>query len=166
VDKWELSKPIEDGFGRINFGSMDDMNEEPGFMTGLFNVRDPVQNRTIMGIARVDMAHKNVDFYALGPATGIGFALAPGRKWGYGLHQEVGRYEFWSFDLENRKLGPKAEFPGRPRMSLKVSSNGKLLYVHEAGNTIDLYDAANFKYLRTITLDADMTTNLYVMAGK
>jgi hypothetical protein len=78
----------------------------------------------------------------------------------------VGKYEFWSFDLANRKLGPKAEFPGRPRMSLKVSSNGKLLYVHQAGNTIDVYDASNYKYQRTITLDADMTTNLFVMPGK
>ena len=24
VDKWELSRPLEDGFGRINFGSLDD----------------------------------------------------------------------------------------------------------------------------------------------
>ena len=28
---------------------------------------------------------------------------------------------------------------------------------YEAGRTIDLYDAAGFKYLRTITLDSDMT---------
>src|ERR1043166_1400044 len=35
VDKWELSRPIEEGFGRINFGSMDDINEEPGFFTGV-----------------------------------------------------------------------------------------------------------------------------------
>ena len=48
-------------------------------------------------------------------------------------------------------------------MSLKTSSNGKLLYIYQAGNTIDLYEAATYKYLRTITLDADMTTTLYVM---
>ncbi len=166
VDKWELSRPIEDGFGRINLGSMDVMNEEPGFLSGIFTVRDAVQNRTIMGIARVDLGHKDVDFYALGPSTGVSFSLAPGRKWGYGLHQEIGKYEFWSFDLANRKLGPKAEFPGRPRMALKVSSNGKLLYLHQAGNTIDVYDSSNYKYLRTITLDADMTTNLFVMPSK
>ena len=55
------------------------------------------------------------------------------------------------------------EFQGRPRMSLRSSSNGKVLYVYNAGNTIDLYDASNFKYLRTITLDTDTTTRLYVV---
>lgn len=164
VDKWELSRPIEDGFGRINFGFPSDLNEEPGFYTSIFNVQDAVQNRRIMGIARVNLAKKEVDFYPLGPASGIGnFSLTPGRKWGYGLHSEIGKYEFWSFDLEHRKLGPHAEFRGRPRMSLRTSSNGKLLYIFQAGNTIDLYEAATFQYLRTISMDADMTTGLYVL---
>ena len=82
---------------------------------------------------------------------------------GYGLQSEIGKYEFWSFDLVNHRLEKKAEFQGRPRMALKVSSNGKVLYIWQAGNTIDLYEAATFKYLRTITLDADATTQLYVM---
>jgi len=164
VDKWEISRPIEDGFGRINFGFPEDLNEEPGFYTGIFNVQDAVQHRALMGIARVNLQKKDVDFYPLGPASGVGsFALAPGKKMGYGLHSEIGKYEFWSFDLANRKLGPHMEFKGRPRMGLKVSSNGKVLYIHVAGNTIDLYDAATFQYLRTISLDADMTTGLYVM---
>jgi hypothetical protein len=37
------------------------------------------------------------------------------------------------------------------------------VYIYGAGNTIDLHDAATFKYLRTITLDADTTTGMYVM---
>src|SRR5580658_2674467 len=49
VDKWELSRPLEDGFGRINFNSTDDDYEEPGFFTGIFTVSDAVQNRRIMG---------------------------------------------------------------------------------------------------------------------
>jgi len=48
-------------------------------------------------------------------------------------------------------------------MALKTSSNGKLLYIYQAGNTIDLYDANTYQYLRTITLDGDMTTDLYVL---
>ncbi len=163
VDKWELSRPLEDGFGRINFNAMDDLNEEPGYMTGIFTVQDAVQNRRIMGLARVNLTGKSVDFHALGPSSGVGFALAPDRKWGYGLHQEVGKYEFWSFDLVNHRLNKKTEFPGRPRMALKTSSNGKLLYVYQAGNTIDLYEAATYQYLRTISLDADMTTDMYVI---
>jgi hypothetical protein len=165
VDKWELSKPIEDGFGRIDFNALDDNNEEPGFFTGLFTVQDPVQNRKIMGIARVNFEKKNVDFYALGPYNPVSFSLAPGRKMGYGLHSEIGKYEFWSFDLVNHRLDRKTEFQGRPRMALKTSSNGRLLYIWKAGNTIDLYEASTFKYMRTITLDADTTGALYVLPG-
>jgi hypothetical protein len=162
VDKWELSKPIEEGFGRLEMGSRDVFNDEPGFYTGIFNVSDPVQHRRMMGIARVNLAAKSVDFYTLGPATGVSFAMAPNRKVAYGLFEEIGRYEFWKFDLEHRKFAGRVEFKGRPRMGLKTSSNGRILYVYVAGNTIDLYDADTYQYLRTITLDGDMTTDLFV----
>ena len=48
-------------------------------------------------------------------------------------------------------------------MSLRTSSNGRLLYIYNAGNTIDMYDAASYKYLRTVMLDGDMTTQFYVV---
>ena len=48
-------------------------------------------------------------------------------------------------------------------MGLKTSSNGKVLYIFVAGNTIDLYDAETYQYLRTITLEGDMTTDLFVL---
>jgi hypothetical protein len=163
VDKWELSKPIEDGLGRFEFGSSDVLNDEPGYYTAVFNVTDPVQHRRTMGIGRVNLAAKSVDFFTLGPSNQVGFTMAPGRKVAFGLYSEIGRYEFWKFDLEHRQLQNRTEFRGRPRMSLKVSSNGKVLYIYNAGNTIDLYDAATYRYLRTITLDGDMTTDLFVL---
>jgi len=162
VDKWELSRPIEEGFGRLEFGPRDALNDEPGFYTSIFNVSDPVQHRRIMGIGRVNLAAKTVDFYTLGPSTPVSFSMAPDRKTAYGLFEDIGRYEFWKFDLVNHKFAGRTEFKGRPRMSLKTSSNGKILYIYQAGNTIDLYDAETYQYLRTITLDGDMTTDLYV----
>ena len=48
-------------------------------------------------------------------------------------------------------------------MSLRVSSNGKLLYVFQAGATIDVYEAATYKLLRTIEMNADQTTGLFVL---
>src|SRR5215831_13124651 len=162
VDKWEMSKPIEDGFGRLEFGPRDVINDEPGFYTAIFNVSDPVQHRRTMGIGRVNLAAKSVDFYTLGPSTPVSFTLTPDRRSAYGLYDDIGRYEFWKFDLVNRKLANRVEFKGRPRMGLKTSSNGKVLYIYVAGNTIDLYDADTYQYLRTITLDGDMTTDLFV----
>ena len=56
----------------------------------------------------------------------------------------------------------KTTFKGRPRMGLGVSSNGKFLYIHTAGPTIDLYDTETFKLVRTVDLGADMTDFLLV----
>jgi len=162
VDKWDMSRPVEEGMGRLEFNARDVLNDEPGFYTSLFTVSDPVQHRPTMGIGRVNLAAKTVDFFTLGPATPVSFTLAPGRKVAYGLADEIGHYEFWKFDLEHRKLAGRTEFKGRPRMGLKTSSNGKVLYIYVAGNTIDLYDAETYQYMRTITLDGDMTTDLFV----
>ncbi|MEX2272686.1 MAG: hypothetical protein WD690_14530 [Vicinamibacterales bacterium] len=57
----------------------------------------------------------------------------------------------------------RVEFDGRPRMSLKTSSNGQLLYIYNAGETIDIYDGSSYKYLRTIVLPGDVTTQFYVV---
>lgn len=163
VDTWQLSRPIEQGLGRLNFGAVDDVNDDPGFFTGLFSMEDPVMNRRVMGIGRVNLVGKSVDFHPIGPAEFVGFAMAPDRKRAYGLLQQIGRYEFWSFDLEKKKLLDRTAFTGRPRMALRVSSNGRLLYVFQAGATIDVYDASNYRYLRTIEMTADQTTNLFVL---
>jgi hypothetical protein len=163
VDTWPISKPIESGLGRVNFGPVDDINDDPGYFTGIFTTQDPVQNRRIMGIGRVNLVAKTIDFSPIGPAEGVSFAMAPDRKRGYGLLQQIGRFEFWAFDLESKRLLNRTPFEGRPRMALRVSSNGKLLYVFQAGATIDVYEAASYKFLRTIQMDADQTTNLFVL---
>jgi hypothetical protein len=59
----------------------------------------------------------------------------------------------------------KTTYSGRPRTAIQTSSNGRFIYLYEAGNTIDLYDAEEFKYLRTITLDADMTYDSFHVIG-
>jgi hypothetical protein len=157
VDRWELNRALDEGMGRFNFGFPGDVWEEPGFYTGLFRMTDPVNRRNLMGVARVDLVNKNVDFYTLGPSESVNFRLAPGRKRAYGLRQQVGNYEFWTFDLENRRVLGKTQFAGRPRMGLTPSSNGRFLYIHTAGTTVDLYDAQTFKLVRTVDLNADMT---------
>jgi len=163
VDRWEISKTLfEEGLGRINFGFPYDVYEEPGFYTGLFRTNDPVNHRTQMGVARMDLTNRQLDFYSLGPSQGVSFRLAPDRKRAYGIHSEVGNYQFWTFDLESRRVLGKTEFPGRPRMGLIVGSNGSQLYVTTAGSTIDRYSTADFKLLGTVNLGADMTNVVLV----
>ena len=140
-----------------------EVNDEPGFLTTTLTIEDPVQHRRMIGVAHIDLNKKDLEFYTLGPAGGVNIVLAPDRKHAYGLESEVGRYQFWTIDLEQRKVTSRTEFDGRPRMSLKTSSNGKLLYIYNAGNTIDVFEAATYKYLRTIDLDGDVTTGFYVV---
>jgi hypothetical protein len=159
IDSWNLSLPNEPGLGRFDLGSMDDANDEPGYFTALFAMEDPVAKRRLLIVGRVDLVQKRIDFFPIGPAPERGevsFALAPDRKHGYLLLEEIRHHELWTIDIAGRRLESQVQFDGRPRMALRSSSNGKIIYIYEAGNTIDLYDAAGFKYLRTITLDADM----------
>lgn len=167
VDQWELSN-LEGGLGQVSmsfggFGGLDTVNDESGYLTTTMTVEDPIQHRRMMGVARINLSKKDFEFYTLGPAVGVNFALAPDRRRAYGLESSVGRYQFWTFDVERRRVVSRAEFEGRPRMSLKTSSNGQLLYIYNAGDTIDIYEGSSYKYLRTITLPGDVTTQFYVV---
>ena len=163
VDRWELSSIEAPALERFSFGFRVDPNEEPGYFTSLFRVQDPVQNRRLMGVARINLAERDVDFYTLGPDQPLSsFSLAPGRSKAYAILRRIGHYEFWTFDLEGRRVEQREVIEGRPRMSLAVSTNGRLIYVHQAGATIDLYEASTYRYLRTIDLDGDMT-NLFLV---
>jgi hypothetical protein len=163
VETWPYQQPSEAGLGRINLGPVHDFYDPPGIFTGLLTMQDPVQNRRMMGIGRVDLAARSIDFRPLGPAEQVSFSQAPDHKRAYGIKSDIGRYEFWTFDLEKNALVSRAEFKGRPRMGLRVSSNGKLIYIYVAGATIDVYDAATYNYLRTIQMNADQTTELFVV---
>jgi hypothetical protein len=170
VDKWTLST-IETGLGQVSlsfggFGGVDTVNDEPGFLTTSATIEDPVQNRRMLGIARVNLNAKSLDFYTIGPAGSVSFALSPDGKSAFGLESEIGRYQFWAFDLQNRRVAKRQEFEGRPRMSLKTSTNGKVLYIYNAGETIDLYDAATFAPMSTLHLPGDVSTGLIVLPAK
>ncbi len=167
VDRWEMSQPLEPGLGRPNFNTNSETYDEPGVATNLFRMRDPIQNRTLMGISTVRLSEKEVEFFTLGPSEPVGrFALAPGGEKGYALYATVGQYEFWEFDLVNQRVSRRAPFAGRPRMGLDVSADGTKLYVHVAGNTIDVYDAETFELMRTVEFDEDMTLgNVAIVPG-
>lgn len=163
VESWPLSTPSESGVGRITLGPVHDFYDEPGTFTGLFVQQDPIQKRRIMGIGRVNLTARSVDFKPLGPAENVSFAQAPDRKRAYGIKTDIGRWEFWTFDLEKGSVISRGEFQSRPRVVPRVSSNGKVIYVYVAGDTIDLYEAATYRYLRTIHLNADQTTEMFVV---
>lgn len=158
VDRWELSQPVEPGLGRASFGTNQGTYDEAGVATSLFRMTDPTQGRRMMGISRLRLSDQEVEFFTLGTSEPVGsFTLAPGGDKAYGLYSEVGRYEFWEFDLPSERVTRRHPFPGRPRMGLQVSADGEKLYVHVAGQTIDVYDSGTFELLRTVDLAMDMT---------
>lgn len=167
VDRWNLSS-LETGLGQVSlsfngFGGVDTVHDEPGFLTTTMTVEDPMQNRRLMGVARVNLNEKSLDFYTIGPAGGVNFALSPDGRSAYGVESEIGRYQFWTFDLEKRQVVKRQEFAGRPRMSMKTSTNGEVLYIYNAGETIDLYDADSYQLLTTLHLPGDVSTGLIVL---
>jgi hypothetical protein len=166
TDRWDVSRPIEPGAGAIPIGGLTPFSDEPGFYTGFFTMQDPVQGRRIMGIGRIELARKKIDFHPIGPARGLGFTVSPDRKRGYGMLQTIEDYELWTFDLESYRVLTRTPFKGRPRMGMRVSSSGQIIYIHTAGNTIDLHDATTFARLRTIELDGDMTGFILVPPRK
>ncbi len=172
VDKIELSKPPHPGALTVRIGNSDDPNEEPGVVTSVFNATDPVIRRPIFGLARLELATRNLEFSPIGPAvTGMtGLRLSPDRKTGYTVAflggnrvEPTRRTEFWVFDIATRKLTRKQEFDSRSRFSFTLSSDGKQLYIYGAGPTIEVYDAETFKPQRVITLDGDITTSMLVL---
>jgi hypothetical protein len=159
VDSWNLSLPNESGLNRFDAGALDEYYDEPGHLNGLFTMKDRVQNRKLLVIGRMDLSAKNLEFFPLGPAPEHGdlsFAIGADRKHGYILREEIGEFELWTVDMAAKRVQSKVSFAGRPRMAIRSSSNGQVLYIYEAGNTIDLYAADGFKFLRRIALDSDM----------
>lgn len=166
IDRWAISEPLEPGLGRANFGTNSGTYDDPGVSTSFYRMTDPAQNRSMLGIARVRLADREVDFYTLGTNESVGnFTLAPGGEKAYALYTEIGRYEFWELDLVGRRLARRQPFEGRPRMSLGVSADGRKLYIYGAGNTIEVHDALTFEHLRSVTLDEDMRNAVIIPAG-
>jgi DNA-binding beta-propeller fold protein YncE len=159
VDHWDMSLPIEPGMGAGSLGSQEDAYENPSFFTALFTIQDPVAERRIVGVGRVDLAKRSVDFIPIGPSPEdlrLSFAVSPDHKRGYILAQNIDDYQMWLVNIDTGTVDKKIPFDGRPRMAIQVSTSGQVLYIYEAGRTIDLYQASDFKYLRTITMDTDM----------
>lgn len=157
VDSWPYATALDEGMGRFGFGFPRDPNDPPGIYTGGFRYTDPVNRRSMMGVATVNLAERTVDFYTIGPGSPTSFVMSPDRTRAYGLRQEVGNWELWIFDLVNRTVLDRIPFAGRPRMQLRVSSNGRLLYISGAGQTIDIHDARTFRKLRTVEVGGDVT---------
>ena len=155
VDKWELSKPIEEGFGRLELRvdrrrSTTSRASTPAIFTVAGSGAEPA-----------DHGHRprqpgGEDGRLLHARAGDAGRLHHGARTARsptGCSSEIGRYEFWKFDLAKRRLagrdrvqGPAAHVAARPARTARCSTSTT------PATTIDLYDAATYKFMQTIQL--------------
>jgi len=166
VDTWDLSVPVESGMGRLDPGSFDDSTDRPGFVTGVFTMRDALQHRNLLVVGQINMAARTVETFPLGPAPvggDVSFTISPDRKIAHVLHGQIGRHELWTIDMAAHRVTSRVPVPSRPRMQVRASSSDQLLYFYEAGRLIEVYTADASKKLRTIALDSDMMYGTFVI---
>ena len=165
VDTWDLSLPADMSLGRVEAGPSDDSADPQGFVTGLFTTQDAVMKRKSIAVGRINLAARTVEVFPLGPepnVDGMSFTAAPDHKHATVLLAEIGRHRLWTIDLETHQVTQRVEVPSRTRMQMRMSSNG-LLYLYEAGRTIEVFSADASKRLRTIELDSDMMYATFVI---
>lgn len=159
VDTWDLALPEDPALGSFAQGPWTDEADEPGTATSLFIQRDAIQKRKMLVVGRIDLAKKTVAVTPIGPepvAHSLGFHVAPDRTRGHLLLGDIGHHELWTIDLAAGKVVGRQEVPSRTRMQMRSSTSGEVLYIYEAGRTIELYTADAKTKLRTIELDSDM----------
>ncbi len=164
VDKVELRRPVYPGGGTIRLGRSFETYDDPSGVTFLATSTDPTTGRGVMGIARFDFGDRSLDFFEAAPGAGLGgFAVSPDHKRAYGVRNAIDQHELYVFDLEQKRLLRKVAYEGRPRTSLKVSTDGETVYVHHAGNTIDYHDAETFAFEKRVELPGDSTAHIIVV---
>jgi len=164
-DTWDLSTPADASVLRFDPGPWDDSADPQGTVTSLFMQQDAVARRKLLVVGKVNLAARSVDVFPLGPAPeadSLSFTMAPGGRRANVLKAEIGRHEVWNIDLAERRVTHRVEVPTRTRMQMRTSSTG-LLYIYEAGRTIEVYSADASTRLRTIELDSDMMYATFVI---
>jgi len=169
VKKIDLAKPAPPGMEAVSLEASEDPNEEPGTMVSVFESSDPYVHRRVFGIARVDLSNLTFDFTPVGPAVGAmsGLRLTPDHKIGYAavVQGPAGnkRAEFWSFDMQTRKVMARHEFPARTRFFFALSAEGSKIFIYGAGFDVQVYDAKTFEPRSDVITPGDITTSMAVL---
>jgi len=166
VDRIELAQPPFPGASPYRLAASDDPFEAPDSVTSVFTSVDSVVHKGTLGLAKIDLTTRKVDYFPIGPLLPMnGFQLSPDRKRGYSVMPKITAganraTEWWVWDLENHKVIKKKDFDTRPTFRFAVGGDGKKLYLYGAGSTLEVWDAETLESRKLIYLDKDTTTNL------
>lgn len=159
LDRIEWSRSSSGGYGGIR--AMGFLESSPSIFHGPYQTTDPVANKSLWGIFRLDLNTKSYESFELGPALDVGYlGLSPDGKFAY-----VGLHDFAVVDLEKRRIVERVEEfeRGRTNMILIVSADGSKLYVTGVGNSIEVYDAKTLEKTQSIFVGADITSPALAM---
>ncbi len=163
VDTLDLEQPDFGAMDNVHLGSDLDLISQPGVHTSIFNSSDPIVHNRVFGLARLNLATREVNYSPIGPAPSgmAGLQVTPDKKTAYTVIASGGtenkRCEFWKFDLTSDRVTQRVEVPCRTRFSFGMSSDGKKLYIYGAGFEIEVYDTATLKWEKTWDLKNDIT---------
>jgi DNA-binding beta-propeller fold protein YncE len=166
VDKIDLAQPPYPGASPYRLAANDDPFDAPDTATSVFTSVDSIVRKGTLGLAKIDLATRKVDYFPIGPLLPMnGFQLSPDRKRGYSVMPKIApganrSTEWWVWDLDNHKVILKKEFDTRPTFRFAVGGDGKKLYLYGAGSTLEVWDAATLESRKLIYLNRDTTTNL------
>ena len=169
IDTIELAQPPFPGASPYRLAASDDPYDAPDSVTSVFTSVDSIVHKGTLGIAKIDLTTRKVDYFPIGPLLGMnGFLLSPDRKRGYSVMPKIGaganrETEWWVWDIENHKVIKKKDFDTRPTFRFAVSSDGKKLYLYGAGSTLEVWDAETLEARKLIYLNKDTTTNLVTL---
>ena len=171
VDRIPLAKPEYPGASPYRLSAGDDPNDDPQIVTTVFTSVDPVVHKETLGLGKLDLMTKKVDYKPIGPAFPmVGFLLSPDRKLGYslmvtrpGANRET---QWWVWDVDQQKVIRTASVTPRINFRPAVSSDGSMLYLYGGGSTIEIYDAKTLEAKKMVYLNKDSTTNLITIAGR
>jgi DNA-binding beta-propeller fold protein YncE len=170
IDTIQLSQPPFPGASPYRLAAGDDPFEAPDSVTSVFTSVDPVVHKGTIGLAKIDLNTRKVDYFPIGPLLPMqGFQLSPDRKRGYSVMPKIGaganrETEWWVWDLQNHKVIRKKDLDARPTgLRFAVSSDGKKLYFYGGGSTLEVFDADTLESRKVIYLNKDTTTNLVTL---
>lgn len=172
VDRIELSQPPYPGQTPYRLTASDDPFDEPDSVTSVFTSVDAVVHKGTLGLARIDLKSRKVDYKPIGPLLPMsGFQLSPDRKRGYSVMPKIAAggnraTEWWVWDIDKHTVIKKKEFETRPTFRFSVGGDGKQLYLYGAGSTVEIWDAATLESKKVLYLNKDTTTNLVTLARR
>ncbi|MEQ1949386.1 MAG: hypothetical protein ABL995_19505 [Bryobacteraceae bacterium] len=171
VDRIPLAKPEYPGASPYRLQAADDPNDEPGTVTTVFTSVDPIVHKETLGLGKLNLATKKVEYAPIGPAFPmVGFMLSPDRKLGYslmvtrpGANRET---QWWVWDINQQKVIKTESVVPRINFRPAMSSDGSMLYLFGGGSTIEIYDAKTLQAKKMVYLNKDSTTQLITVAGR